>query len=302
MNKITLILLALLISMAGCDPYPQDSYEEFYVIESYLVADRALPPVRLSTTSPTDEFYDFGELGVNHARVDIHLLTGGPGSDVEQTFRYINAKPGVYHPMPLHKVIPARTYRITATVPNHPEVITGHTVVPDTFHIHASKVPDDIVYQSAERLEITLSKSSYPGRQNIFIFNTIASEPDEENLTPFYASILKESDNLSDDLVLLSKRSTGVINEGNLTTNGDGTFTYTVPWSIFPYYRGNIIVANTIDSNIYDFVRSQQVQLGGSTLSAGEIQNVINHVEGGIGVFGSLASDSVSIFLKKEVQ
>lgn len=49
---------------------------------------------------------------------------------------------------------------------------------------------------------------------------------------------------------------------------------------------------------MYDFVRSESVQLGGSTLSPGEIQNVITHVEGGLGIFGSLASDTIQTYIK----
>jgi hypothetical protein len=65
------------------------------------------------------------------------------------------------------------------------------------------------------------------------------------------------------------------------------------------FYEDNLIVANTIDDNVYDFIRSQETQLGGSTLSPGEIQNVIYNIEGGIGVFGALASDTVQVYIKR---
>jgi len=46
---------------------------------------------------------------------------------------------------------------------------------------------------------------------------------------------------------------------------------------------------------MYDFLRSQSVQTGGSTLSPGEIQNIDYNVEGGIGIFGSMASDTIAV-------
>ncbi|HBQ58078.1 MAG TPA: hypothetical protein DD671_00195, partial [Balneolaceae bacterium] len=102
-----------------------------------------------------------------------------------------------------------------------------------------------------------------------------------------------------EDLILLSNNSSGIINEANFQDNQDGTITLSYPWIGIAFYGVNNIVANAIDDNVYDFVRSQQVQLGGSMLSPGEIQNVIYHVEGGLGVFGSLATDTVTTFVSQ---
>ncbi len=51
--------------------------------------------------------------------------------------------------------------------------------------------------------------------------------------------------------------------------------------------------------NMYDFYRSRDIQGGGSTLSPGEFQNVIYNIDGGIGVFGSMASDTVLVTVLK---
>ncbi len=120
-----------------------------------------------------------------------------------------------------------------------------------------------------------------------------------ENLTPFYAQLLEDSDTPEEDLFLFSNNSSGILNEGNFEPNDDGSITIQYPWVGIAFFGENQIVANTIDDNVYDFVRSQQVQLGGSTLSPGEIQNVIYHIDGGIGVFGSLASDTVKTTVRR---
>ncbi|MBO6586043.1 MAG: DUF4249 family protein [Gracilimonas sp.] len=293
MKKLTLLIFFASALITSCNVYPQDDYEELYVVESYLVANRQLPQVRLSTTIPADEVYDFEEAAVNDAIIEVRLLANGPESSVEQSFTYSNAETGIYQPDQNHAVIPERTYQLHISFPGSNDVITAHTIIPGSFEILGG-VAESVVYQSTKQLEITLSESSYPGRQNIFVFNAISFEPDAEDLTPFYADVFRDSDDPEEDLTLLSNNSSGIINEGNFEVNPDGSVTVKYPWIGIAFYGVNDIVANTLDDNVYDFVRSQQVQLGGSTLSPGEIQNVIYHVDGGIGVFGSLASDTVT--------
>lgn len=298
MNKLFVILILTAAFIASCEVYPQDEYEEFYVVESYLVANRELPKVRLSTTSEATELYDFEELAVNDANVEIQLLEAGPESNVAETFNYANELPGLYFPQVIHEVLPARTYKIEITFPDLPDIITAHTVVPDTFQI-LSGVQDTVIYQSSEQLEITLSESSYPGRQNIFVFNALSLNPDEQLLTPLYSELYKDGDQTEESLLNYANNSSGIINQGNFDVNPDGSFTIKFPWIGIAFYQDNLIVANTMDDNIYDFIRSQEVQLGGSTLSPGEMQNIITHVRGGIGVFGSVASDTVQTFVKR---
>lgn len=298
MKKLFLTVIALTAFIASCELYPQDEYEEFYVVESYLIANRQLPPVRLSTTVPATDFYTFDEASVNNANIEIRLLETGPESNPVATFTYTNNSPGIYEPVQQHAVLPARTYELQITFPGSQDLIRAHTVVPDTFRIMEG-VRDTVVYQSSEQLEITVSPSTYPGRQNIFVFNSLSQSPIEENLTPVYKDIFSDSDQPEEDLNLLANNSSNIINEGNFEVNPDGSVTLDFPWIGIAFYEENLIVANTIDDNVYDFVRSQSVQLGGSTLSPGEIQNVIDHVEGGIGVFGALASDTVRTFVKR---
>ena len=288
MKNIFITFLLFASIMISCDLYPQDEYEEFYVVESYLVANRQLPSLKLSTTAPATEVYNFDNLGVNNATVQVFLLEGEEGTNTEQVFSYTNTAPGIYEATVQHDVLPARTYQLNITFPDPSEEVNAFTIVPDTFSVIGG-VPASIVYQSSEQLEVTLSESSYPGRQNVYIFNTIASNPVFENLTPLYADFYEDEDDLDD----FANLSSGILNEANFDDNPDGTVTIRYPWLAVAYFGDSKIVANTIDDNIYDFVRSQSVQLGGSTLSPGEIQNVIYRMEGAIGVFGAMASDTI---------
>lgn len=71
------------------------------------------------------------------------------------------------------------------------------------------------------------------------------------------------------------------------------------PWLGILFFGLNEIRVQAVDENLYDFIRSQIVQQGGSTLPPGETPNVLEHVDGARGVFGSYASVSTAVFVKR---
>jgi len=280
----------------ACDPYDSDEYREYVVVESYLVAGQNLPALYLSTTLPADEEYSFARSAITEASVVLQLLTEDQ-EGAEMSFPYRMTEPGVYEPVTEHTVLPGRTYFLEADIPVHGE-LSARTTVPAAFEImDNSETPDTVVYQSSEQLEFTISSNVNPGRQNVYLFNTIAANPEFDNLTPFYRGILENSDtnNISD----FANNSSNLINEGNFTKNEDGSIKLRFPWIGVAFFGENKIVTNSLDNNIFDFIRSQDVQLGGSTLSPGEIPNAIYHIEGGIGVFGGVASDTVITYISR---
>ncbi len=281
------LITALFLLLSGCDPYSDDSYREYVVLEAYLIAERSLPAVLLSTTLPIDQAYSFEAAAITGADITIHLLTGD--DEIESSFTYSMISPGIYTPTQNHTVLPRRTYKLEAELDSDKH-ISARTTIPDTFRI-TSSVPESIVYQSAEQLEVTISPNQNPGRQNVYVFNTIAEDPSIENMTPFYRGIL--DDNGQNSLDDFKNNSSNLINEANFDVIDDGSIRLTFPWIAVAFYGSNQIVANSLDSNTFDFIRSQDVQLGGSTLSPGEIPNAIYHVDGGIGVFGGFAADTI---------
>ncbi|MEQ9310265.1 MAG: DUF4249 family protein [Balneolaceae bacterium] len=295
MRNIFLTIGLIILTLFGCETYSQSDYEEYYVVESYIVANRNLQQVRVSTTAPAFEFYDFAENAIRNAIVQIRLLNES-GTGVDQSFTYSMSEPGIYKPNAIHSVLPTRSYELHITIPNGSlmDEITATAIVPDTFSVIGG-VLDTLVYQSSEQLEVTLSESSYPGRQNVFIFTTISENPIIDNLTPTYRDFYEDDE----DLIEFSVNSSGILNEGNFTQFSDGSVTIQYPWLAIAFYEENRIVATTIDDNLYDYIRSNDVQLGGSTLSPGEIQNVLTNVKGGIGLFGAMASDTIATFIKR---
>ena len=293
LNGVGLILLSLLFT--SCELYTQDEYEPYVVVESYLIESNPFPVVRLSTTAASSDFYSFEEYAVENATISIHLLRDVDLS-IEQTISYTLSEPGIYLPLTSEfQVLPGRLYQLEASVPDYEQLIKAVTRVPNRIEI-IEAIQDTVIYQSEEQIELTVSSEPSGENQSVFVFNSIALDTLVENLTPFYRSLF-EDDPIENSLTELSQTSSGTLNEGNFTRNPDGTITLVFPWIGVSFYENNQVICNVIDQNLYDLLRSQSVQLGGSTLSPGEIQNAIYNIEGAIGIFGSLSSDTVSTYI-----
>ena len=297
MRSLLITLTIFSIIFISCDLYPQDDYQEFYVVESYLIAQDQLAPIYLSTTAPATSAYSFEDYAVTGANIRVHLLSDDGDSNIVQTFSYQLDSAGVYSSIFPHEVIPSRTYQLQITdLPDDPNAsIIGYTTIPDTFS-NVSEVPDTVIYQSENQIEIDITPSLNTQRQSYFIFTTIALNPSKENFTPLYSDFFDDEEDEIGDFV---KTSSGIVNEANFETKPNGVVTLKYPWLAVAFYGDNQIVANIIDDNIYDFLRSQSVQLGGSTLSPGEIPNVLYRLDGGIGVFGSLAADTIQTYIQR---
>ena len=286
-------ILAMLVLISGCELYQQDSYQELYVVESYLVADSFLPLVRLSTTGPIEDTYTFADNAISGATVEIRKLNAD--STVAETFSYEQQLPGIYTSVTNAKVEDQRLYRLHVTTPGG-DIITSTTYVPGNFTT-INELENRYTYQSENQVAVTTTPSSYnTNRQTYYIFTVNATDPDTVNLTPFYRDqVLEEGTKIEDFYI----NSSGIINESNYERNENGTITLRVPWLAIAFFETNEVIANAIDDNMYDFLRSQDVQTGGFTLSPGEIQNIRYNIEGGIGIFGSMASDTNQVYISR---
>jgi hypothetical protein len=291
-------IIAGLIFHTGCDVYNQDDYTELVVMEAYAIAGRQLPDVRVSTTAPVNEEYNFVDVAINDATILVSLLDAD-GQSIED-YIYARRTEGIYSAVNQSAIVQAGArYRMTIQFDSRPDELVAETVVPQQFEI-VSDVNESYVYQSEDQLEIVLTATESNAAQNVYVFNTITREPDIENLTPFYADAVDDEDT---DISEFFNNSSGLINEGNFTINDDQTITLQFPWIGVAFFGENAVVTNSVDNNLANLARSEELQLGGSTLPPGEIPNLIYNVEGGIGVFGSLASDTIiTNFIRPEAQ
>ncbi len=298
MNRLIFVpILLVLILITSCDVYNQDDYRELVVMEAYAIAGRPLPDVRVSTTGPVNDEYSFVDVAINDASVVVTQLDSN-GEPLED-FSYTRRTMGVYRATNQSVLVePGATYRINIQFESRTEQLTAETVVPQQFEI-LSDVNESYVYQSEDRLEIILTATESNAKQNVYVFNTITLEPSLDNLTPFYKSAVDDRDAGIEEFF---NNSSGLINEGNFEVNDDQTITLQFPWIGVAFYGENAVVTNSVDSNLADLARSEELQLGGSTLPPGEIPNLIYNVDGGIGVFGSIASDTIiTNFIRPEL-
>jgi hypothetical protein len=283
--------LLLLLILSSCNTMNQDDYAEQYVVESYLVADKPLPNVQLTTTVELNKVYNKLERGINDASITIFEYS--PESNTaENAFTYILSENGIYRPLSEDNIVkPKYRYDLQININRTGETIKASTIVPDTFRINKINATA-LVYQGAIQFELELTPSYFPGRQGYYVFSTQTLDPENAEFTPFYGD-------LDDERSSFYVVSSGVINESSTGQNGNGFVNLTFPWIGVAFYGPNRIRASAIDDNLYDLIRSAGTQSGGGTQSPGEIENIISNVVGGIGVFGSYAEVTVDVEVLK---
>lgn len=299
MKQFILISFSLLAMCSACRPYHQDDYKEQYVVESYLYTGRSLPLVHITKTIPVQQPYSYRRLSsVKNANVHIQLLDNENRAKVEQTFEYTFQKDN-YYPVQEHTVLPGRTYRLLINIPGYSQTVTAQTQVPEVFEILRFG-PDTLQYQSGEPLSLTISASHYPGRQNVYMVGIHSQVPEVENLTPHYAALYEEKEYDPHYFNFLQTHDWGVLTAGNFTPVNEEALSIVVPWNEIPFFNKNNILVSALDDNLFDFIRSQSIQRSYQGLPPGEIQNVLTYVEGALGIFGAVTSDTVRVFVKPQ--
>lgn len=243
---------------------------------------------------PLDEDAGSGATAVHDAEVRIQLLGTGDTVEQEYVYEYTSQGGGLYRMRAgdLGVAVPLRKFRLIVDVPDYPQA-TSTTLVPDTFAVRSSGT-DSVVYQSDEPFTFELTGPRYPGRQNFFVFTTTAIDGFEHQLTPFARRILEDADDVT--IADLREQVSPILNEESFDRT-DGVLRISFPWLGVNFYGRNRVAVEALDDNLYDFIRSQSVQQGGSTRPPGEIPNVLDSIENGRGVFGSYAEASVDFFV-----
>lgn len=288
MKSYIYFLIALLLTLSACDSYNQDDFEPEYVVESYLIAGEPLPEVRLSQTSTIHQAYRFEDFAVGGARVKVMLLN--EQGEVEETINYQLGREGIYLPVLAHEVRPLRRYALEVQPAGEAGLITASTLVPGMFDLD-ELAETTIVYQEGDALALNMTQSVYPGRPAIYI-NKVEALDTSYALTPLYQDLVDDGEIDKEDVI---DNSSGIMNEANFEAYAEDKLTLIVPWIGIAYYGPNALVVDAVDDNVFDFMRSIE-ENGARPL--GERENVIDHVEGGRGIFGSLARARTQVFVE----
>ena len=314
-------LLVLALVAGGCDAVGEDDRPDL-VVSAFLGAGEALPPIRLTRAVPLLDVYDPGRVAVAGARVTLTLLDAGGAA--EAVYPYTRTFPGEYVAGDADAVVlERRTYRLDVEGPGG-ERLTATTTVPPDFDVVEG--PDEtVLYGVGQGPAVRITRSSTADRQAVFVGSTRALapldfEPVEIDGETRYRSVpepgrfppvpivrrfldcvaepagtlLCEEDPGTEDVRV---GTSPVINEAGYIDLGDGTLVVQIPFLAFGYLGPQSLTLVSLDEAFQDFVQTQSVQGGGSTLSPGEIPNVTTNVEGGLGVFGSFSRETVTTTL-----
>ena len=295
-------VFAALFLFGGCDTVSTDPESEV-VVEAYLVAGEALPPVRLTQSVPATERFTPRDAAVQGADVAIQRLNAEGA--VEATYPYEESDSlSVYEPVDdTPRVIPSTRYRLNVGTPDG-ATVRAETTVPDTITV-LDVANTEVVYQGPEQPQFTIRPAQRTDRPDTYAFaitsqldfETLSEEELAEELTPFYADAYDPDE---DNIAEFERGASPLINEDSFTFNDDGTITLDVPWIGFAFYGANTVTINAPDENYYDLIRTQTAQQGG--LAPGEIPNVIDRVEGGTGIFGSLSRTGATITIERPTE
>ena len=282
------LILSLLVGLAGCNPYKQDSFQPQYSIQAYLVANASIPPIRLVKTLPASGSSSSSE--VPDAQVTVTEVNA-QGS-VLHTFPYRYDGGTRYIPMVSSTVVPGYTYKLNIDVPSYNQPIQARCTIPGAFQVKLAGSAAE-KYQRGSGITLLSTQSQYPGRGAYYVIAAVAQQPDSAHLTPYFLNKV-ENDSYT-PTSSLTKISSRIFNQGDFQTDTQSNLIIPVPWDIFAFYGENQLVIYTLDDNTYDFLRSLDVQYGSTQVTPGQLYNLIYHVKGGIGLFGGLATDTVMV-------
>lgn len=279
--------MSMIVFAFACNPYEQDSFEADYFIEAYLVEGKPFDKVRLSTTSPFEEKYSFSDVAVSGAEVYMFKLD----RDCNRTeqFKFYESNEGIYRPVEELIPEPRNTYELLA-IAQGSDTLRTFSTIPDTFSV-AEIIRQKATFSSEEQVQVRLTQSWFPGRQNKFILTAQTLAPEEYHMTPYYYSDKKKVRNRR------HRVRSNIISQSKYDVYDDGTFKLNYPWLAVAWFGPNKVYVHTIDDNIYDYYRSQDIQIGRYIQAPGQIQNPITNVEGGKGLFGSMTGVSFEIYV-----
>ena len=281
------LTLALLL---GCDSAGDNSLETIFVVESVLVGGYYTPRLWLSRATDLSESYrGYTDNGEGGAQVAVRVV--GPQVDALLNYRESPRNIGLYLDTSYHHILPLHRYELTIQTASSSQPITATTVVPDTFTIIGDRFRE-IVYDSSAHVELRITHGFYPGRaRTYYTFHTEAYGPQLENLVP--RALAEYDDGEGRSLRGLEFEDSPIFNLDSGDVNGDGTHTVQYPLAYINFYGNNDVCIFAMDDNVYDFMRSENIQQGGTTFAPGEIPNPISHVSGAHGLFGSAVRECI---------
>jgi len=306
------VLLAVLLALSASSCSTERDENDFFapggvgipVVDAMLVVGRPFSDVYLTRTLAPNQSFTLERAAIRGATVSIRDDFGnviGYSEDGDIPGRYLSMVPTST------RVLPSRTYRLsvtlddgsllraTTTTPRQIDVAswvllddTGTQVLQElsTFADHGDTVyaePENQIQYPEGLIEVRLNSAPATGYQLGLASLDLGSQ------------LLIDTDFLDDeDIESFTRTNSSPPFEANETY-------FRVPWFAV-YYEGRYkLRLFAMDRNWYDLARTDPVLGGGGIGFGGEAGDnttrPIFHVEGGIGLFGSMSADSTGFYV-----
>jgi len=258
MKNIIVLFAFVSMFIAGCsEPTTEQEYSNQIVVSGYLIANHPIDSIVVERTVRIDETYSPSNAAIRNAIV---VVTANGISD---TLSEIS--PGKYSSPQI--IFPKTKYSLYIRVPDG-RIVRGETTVPDTFHIE-QRPPTQVTYATTTPM-ITWSASNL---NSDYILSVTSLDTSEHKPIPL--------ESIFADSIERARRT-------DFTFGFEEIRHSEIPWFAFHYYGLNAISVLAIDKNYYQFFQ----QLFSPPT---DIKEYKYNLQGGIGVFGSAAMDSVHI-------
>ena len=265
------------------------------MVSSTLVVGQRLAPVFLTeTVAPDQPLEDLSSVVVRGAAVNVSFGA--------VTLTYIQDAAGVYWPPPgAPNVTHATTYRLDVVAPDG-RILRARTTTPDAFTVDRWVLLDDTGTQVTRELRPFTdfpdpdSAYTHPDNQLVYTEGLLEAQFTRGPESGYQVGLFALADSLirSNDSDLIEDEDLDRELSSNAIESLDGRIR--LPWFAIQWQGPYMTRIYRVDINWFDYIRS--VGFGGFGFggNAGDnFESPIFHVEGGIGLFGSAAQDSIGL-------
>ena len=298
--------LPLILLLAACDPQrdPASLFApldvDVPVVDGVLVVGKPLPTILLSRTQPADRPYSFRDAAIREA--DVRLITAA----ADTILYHESDRRGFYHPPHFSNLVvaPQTTYRLIV-ITEAGERIAAETTTPARLSV-AEWVLLAGAGNPADRTLGTFAEFGdqvYEVLQNQLVYpqGILEASLDIDPAAPaapgfqlalfsldFGSDLVIDPPFLDDDdLAAIQRQSSSPVFEA-----ADGRVR--LPWFAVFFQGRHLYKIQSLDRNAFDLVRSTPqggLAYGGN--AGDNFERPIYHIDGGIGLFGSVSVDSV---------
>ena len=275
-NLLFALLMGLGLVSTGCSTTPSDSMGDFQgavYVEGFLIAGRGVDSVFVGSTVPLYESYSRATSGITDALVTIQV------DDAAHTLAPVSSKPGYYH-LPQLQIQSGKTYDLTVSIDD--VALQARTTVPAPPVVSASS---GVLDYATSEVTVTWTGASEEGyvttRSPVVLGDPIPLELQLGGFRGFQGGggFAGEIDTTG---FAAMRDSIAAAEQWQFVQRASAQLS----WRQFTRYGTYSFAVHAIDDNYADYLISSRQDT--------EVLDEPNfHVTGGIGIFASMAADSL---------